>query len=84
MCENTYNDWKNRETWNIALWINNDEGLYRCSVDYVATCRRAGRKPSYTGFVRYAGLTEMRTPDGVSYSGSRLDRTALTEMLEEV
>jgi hypothetical protein len=27
-----YNGWKNWETWNVALWFGNDEGLYRATV----------------------------------------------------
>ena len=27
--EKRYNGWKNYETWNVALWLGNDEPLYR-------------------------------------------------------
>ena len=25
----TYQGWTNYETWNVALWVNNDEAMYR-------------------------------------------------------
>ena len=29
----SYNGWNNYETWNVALWINNTEGLYNLAQD---------------------------------------------------
>ena len=28
LTETSYNGWTNYETWNVALWVNNDEGSY--------------------------------------------------------
>ena len=33
MADTTYNGWKNRATWNVALWIGNDQGLYELAKD---------------------------------------------------
>ena len=77
----TYNGWKNYQTWNVALWIGNDEGLYRAAVDYAGRVKLRGKRPSYSGFVASAGLIGERTPDNVSFTGSRLDYAALSEMV---
>lgn len=76
----TYNGWKNRETWNVALWINNDEPLYRAAVEYV----RQVARPTWRGLIAYLGLEERRTPDGIAWDGTRLDYATLDEMLEEM
>lgn len=79
-----YNGWKNRQTWNVALWVQNDEALYGDAVAYATIRRQKGRRVSYTGFARFSALTNARTPDGISYTGTRLDYAALSEMLREM
>jgi len=79
-----YNGWKNRQTWNVSLWINNDEPLYRAAVEYVKERKAAGKTPTYSGFIRHEGLANERTPDNISYSGTRLDRKALDQMMLEL
>lgn len=74
MSNDGYNGWKNRETWNVILWLNNDEGLYnlmREHTDYA----------SLVETLRELGTTE--TPDRVAYNDSGLDVDALDEMIAE-
>jgi hypothetical protein len=40
MSENTYNGWRNYETWCVNLWLSNDEGLYNDTRDLVQSLRR--------------------------------------------
>lgn len=77
-----YNGWKNRQTWNVALWINNDEGLYRSARNYMA--QRQGKKATYSGFIKSMGMGQDRTPDNIAWLGTRLDLPALNEMMEEL
>jgi hypothetical protein len=73
-----YNGWKNRQTWNVALWLSNDEPLYRSMVEYA----NGSKRPTYRGLIEYAGLYG-RTPDNIAWNGSRLDYRALSEMVRE-
>jgi hypothetical protein len=34
MTNQGYNGWKNYQTWNVALWFGNDEGLYLAVKEY--------------------------------------------------
>lgn len=71
----SYNGWKNYETWNVALWLSNDEGLYsmmRTCSDY-AELRNILR--CEYGFIE--------TPDRVSLNDSGLDIAALDELVQE-
>lgn len=39
MQETTYNGWKNRETWLLALWFGNDEKLYKSLQCEIEECK---------------------------------------------
>ena len=37
--ETKYNGWHNYETWNVKLWLGNDEGLYNLQREWAAQAR---------------------------------------------
>lgn len=80
----TYNSWKNYETWNVALWIQNDEPLYRKAVSFVKWRKPRNLPMDYDRFTFFALVANDTTPDGVAYDDPTLDRAALTEMLQEL
>jgi hypothetical protein len=78
--KDSYNGWENRQTWNVSLWINNDEPLYRAAVVYMKEYK--GKAP-YITFIKRMGLAGERTPDNIAWDGSRLDYKALNDMMLE-
>lgn len=79
-----YNGWKNRATWNVALWINNDEELYKKAVRWVQKRRKEGKSITYTAFSTETSLRYKKTPDGFAYVSPELCKTELTRMLKEL
>jgi len=75
LTDTTYNGWTNYETWNVALWINNEEGLYHLAMecgDYETLVNRL-----YSDY----GVTE--TKNGVKWNDPKVNAIELNEMLVE-
>lgn len=78
----TCNGWKNRATWNIALWMNNDITLYEDAVRFMRDGGLKQRHP-YRQFICSRGLRYERTPDRFKFMSDSLDYKALDEMMRE-
>lgn len=82
MKDTTYNGWKNRQTWNVSLWISNDESLYNAARNFAI--KHKGRGKLYAKFIKSYGMEKDRTPDRIGYLTNILDYKALNEMMEEL
>ena len=68
----TYNGWSNYETWNVALWMDNDYGNYL----------KARESANYDEFV--SKLHKCLTGDGVSFTDEKLNIQELDEKIQEL
>lgn len=76
-----YNGWTNYATWNVALYINNEERLYRAAREYMQIRKSKPSRPgAYRGFAR-RHLGVGYTPDGVKWTSVSLDYAELDEMM---
>ncbi len=76
MEDETYNGFTNFETWNVALWIGNDEGLYEWA--------RGWKQHGYKSFSHQLMDVLPETPDGVKWNDPALNIVELDEMMEEL
>ena len=88
-----YNGWANRATWNVSLWISNDENLWDAACRAVDLLQRRGTlsesvTPTWAKsfacveFENRFGIRE--TPDGYSLTDENIDWSAIADMIKEL
>jgi len=79
----TYNGWANYETWNVSLWIQNDEFLYNTAKACVTYCTEA--ETPYSKFIRCMSNCERpATRDGVRYDDPAVNVAEIVDMMVEL
>ena len=80
MSAQTYNGWANYETWNVTLWIGNEESIYRQVLGLVNS--------KVTQWFDVAGILSTlfgdKTPDGVAWNDPTIDADRMNEYLAEM
>lgn len=85
MTDTTFNGWTNYQTWNVALYIQNEYPLYKAACSYAMYQDEMGWDIRFDDFrMFFMDLLGEVTPDGVSYSDPTLDHDELDEMLQEM
>lgn len=75
------NGWDSYENWNRALWINNEESIYRDAVRFM---RRYYKNMPYRDFISHMGWTHSKTPDGVPWVEPIMYDDELDDMMREL
>lgn len=69
----TYNGHPSYNAWNVSLWINNDEGLYRMALELIADCAtRDDAASAMLDTLQECGMSD--TPDGAPFTKTNIRR----------
>jgi len=84
MEKTTYNGWKNRSTWNVMLWMDNEESNYRYYVSEVRRIKAEGKKfgPQSARRICIDALGE-QTPDGIKVDSRLIAWTDIASAMRE-
>lgn len=78
MAKPAYNGHKDWDHWNVSLWINNDETLYKAARECVRHNRtKSDAAHAFIQILNFQGVT--KTPDGATYTAPRV-RAAMSNM----
>ena len=70
----TFNGWANWETWNVALWIQNDERTYNLAQKFTR----------YNALIPHLEmLWGQMTPDGARWMDAKINTDELDDMLTD-
>ena len=76
----TFNGWANHATWNVALWMGNEESLNVLA----RRISQGGGTYKDLADVLLHSFGKVQTPDGVSFMDPALDVAALDECMEDL
>lgn len=85
--DNTYNGWANYETWNVALWMQNDQFVYNTAKACVEFC--GDNETPFEKFQRcmmegQVGRMLGQTRDGVKWNDPKIDTDEINEMMADL
>lgn len=63
--------WTNYATWNVTLWMCNDQKLY----EIAKQCK------DYHEFIKRAGLSGRKTPDGIKWTDASINQDEINGAL---
>lgn len=81
----TYNGWKNYETWNVMLWLDNDENCYHYYRDEVKRFSQANVKvhSEQAKEITLGAFGRMKTPDGVDLESWKIHWPSIARAMRE-
>ena len=83
MTQTDYNGWTNRATWNVALWIGNDQFLYNTAIACVEY--REQNELPYDKFIRcMLNCENDTTGDNVRWDSEEINQDEINDMMLEL